>query len=268
MPEVTTYAPGYPTWAELATPDVGSSRRFYCELFGWGIYTLAGDLDDYSIFTLGDVQGPEVAGMQPLADDSMEPTWTCYFRTDDIPATLDVVRAMGGHELSEPTDLAHLGRMAHCADPEGADFALWTPHEFEGAGVVDEPSAMCWMELAARDIEGARRFYGKVFGWTAVDRDYYELQYTNWRVGEWSVAGMVPLEEWWPADFDPHWIPYFWVSDCDASAARAAELGATVHLPPTDIVPGRFAVMTDPCGARLAVLTPAPDSRITRRPHG
>ncbi|MES9542026.1 VOC family protein [Actinomadura sp. NPDC000600] len=263
---MTAYAPGFPTWAELATPDVRESERFYRELFGWYLYTLTGSLADYQIFTLGDVQGPEVAGMHQLADDTMAPEWTCYFRTDDIQATLDTVRAMGGRELSEPTDMANLGRMAHCADPEGADFALWTPYDFEGAGVRDEPSAMCWTELASRDIDGARRFYGEVFGWKAVDRSYYAPEYTNWKVGDWSVAGMVPLEEWWPADFDPHWIPYFWVSDCDATAARAAELGAVVHVPPIDIKPGRFAVMTDPCGARLAVLTPVAGSR--SEPYG
>lgn len=268
MPEITAHAPGYPTWAELVTPDVRASQRFYCDLFGWYAYTLAGDLNDYSIFTLGDVQGPEVAGMQPLADDSMRPTWTCYFRTDDIGAALDRVRAMGGKELSEPTDASNLGRMAHCSDPEGADFALWTPYSFQGAGVVNEPSAMCWMELAVRDVDGARRFYGEVFGWRAVDRSYLAPEYTNWRVGEWSVAGLVPLDEWWPAHLEPHWIPYFWVSDCDATAARAAETGAVVHIPPTDIQPGRFAVMTDPCGARLAVLTPAPGSRLSSRPPG
>ncbi|MEV3920124.1 VOC family protein [Actinomadura coerulea] len=268
MPEVTAHAPGYPSWAELVSPDVRASQRFYCTLFGWDAYTLAGDLNDYSIFTLGDVQGPEVAGMQPLADDSMRPTWTCYFRTDDIGAALDRVRAMGGKELSEPTDASNLGRMAHCSDPEGADFALWTPYSFQGAGVVNEPSAMCWMELAVRDVEGARRFYGEVFGWRAVDRSYLAPGYTNWKVGEWSVAGMVPLDESWPAHLEPHWTPYFWVSDCDATAARAAEMGALVHIPPTDIEPGRFAVMTDPCGARLAVLTPAPGSRLYSRPPG
>ncbi|WP_433477566.1 VOC family protein [Spirillospora sp. CA-142024] len=256
MPEVTAHAPGYPTWAELASPDVRASKRFYCEVFGWYAYTLTGSLGEYYVFTLRDVGGPAVAGMQPLADDSMQPTWTCYFRTDDMEATLETVRAMGGQELSEPTDAANLGRMAHCCDPEGADFALWLPYDFQGADVVDEPSAMCWVELAAHDIEGARRFYGAVFGWKAVDRSYYTPTYTNWKIGDWTVAGMVPLEELGSADFEAHWVPFFWVSDCDATAARAADLGARIHFPPTDIKPGRFAVMTDPAGARLGIVTP------------
>ncbi|TDD92147.1 VOC family protein [Actinomadura darangshiensis] len=265
MPEVTAHAPGFPSWAELSSPDVAASNAFYCELFGWYVYTMENVFGDYHVFTLGGVEGPAVAGMQPLVDDSAKPSWTCYFRSDDIPATLDTVRAMGGRELLEPTDVNNLGRMALCGDPEGADFALWEPYDFPGAEVVDEPSAMCWVELATHDIDGARRFYNAVFGWRSVDRSYYEPAYTNWKIGDWSVAGMLPLESWWPVGFPPHWIPYFWVLDCDATAARAAELGAVVHVPPTDIKPGRLSVLTDPAGARLAVLTPAVDDRAAVR---
>ena len=257
MPEVTGYTPGFPTWAELASPDPERSKRFYCDLFGWYSYTLTADIGEYEIFTLGDVGGPETGGMQTLADDSLPSSWTCYFRTDDIPASLDAVRAAGGLVLVEPTDVADLGRMALCADTEGADFALWYPYHLQGAGVANEPSAMCWVELDCRDVPAARAFYGAVFGWTAVDRDYYASVYTNWKVGDWSVAGMVAMDGRWPPTYPAHWLPYFWVADCDVSAARAAELGGRVHIPPTDIAPGRFAIVTDPSGARLALLTPA-----------
>lgn len=41
---------------------------------------------------------------------------------------------------------------------------------------------------------------------------------------------------------------YFGTED-DATVAKASELGATVMVPPTDIPPGRFAVLIDPDGA-------------------
>ncbi|WP_285917990.1 VOC family protein [Actinomadura opuntiae] len=261
MPEVTGHAPGRPSWAELASPDVKASGAFYCRLFGWYVYTLTvPELGDYDVFTLGDVQGPEVAGMQSLADDAQPPSWTCYFRTDDIDATLDTIKAAGGAELVPPTDVSDLGRMALCTDPEGADFALWTAGNLKGAGVVDEPNTMCWVELACHDTEEARRFYGKVFGWQTVEREYY-TPYTNFKVGDWSVGGMVSIDQLRRYDYEaePHWIPYFWVGDCDATAALTAELGGRVLLPPTDIGPGRYAVLADPAGARLAVITPARD---------
>ncbi|MFI0352634.1 VOC family protein [Actinomadura sp. 9N407] len=263
------HAPGWPSWVELASPDAEASKEFYCGLFGWYVYALTvPGFGDYDIFTFGDVHGPEVAGMQSLADDAQPPSWTCYFRTDDLQGCVDTVKAEGGQELLPSTDISGLGRLALCSDSEGADFGLWVPGSLQGAGVVDEPSAMCWVELACRDVQEARRFYGRVFGWRAADRDFYDSVYTVFKVGEWSVAGMVSMDELWPPDYPVHWIPYFWVDDCDASAARATELGAQVRIPPTDIEPGRFSMMTDPAGARLAVITPAVADRteVRRRP--
>jgi predicted enzyme related to lactoylglutathione lyase len=49
-------------------------------------------------------------------------------------------------------------------------------------------------------------------------------------------------------------MPYLQVADCDASTAKAKELGASVMVPPQDIPKtGRFAVLTDPQGAMFAV---------------
>ncbi len=256
MPEVNEYDPGYVSWAELASPDPEAAKDFYCRLFGWYAYTLTSDdFGEYEIFTFGGVNGPAVAGMHGLADDTQRQTWSVYFRTDDVSATLDAVRAAGGNELLEPTDIANLGRLALCADTQGAEFSLWYPYTFTSS-VVDEPNAMCWAELACMDIHEARRFYGEVFGWKAVDRHFYSKPYTHWKVGDWAVAGMVPLDELWPPDHPAHWTPYFWVDDCDAFTARATEFGARVRIPPTDIEPGRFCIMNDPAGARLAVITP------------
>jgi len=265
MPEVTSYEPGYPTWAELASPNPQRSKDFYCGLFGWYSYTLTIDIGEYEVFTLGGVQGPEVVGMQFLQDDTLGSSWTCYFRTADIAASVDAVRTAGGTVLVEPTDIADLGQMALCSDLEGADFAFWYPYHLQGAGVVDEPATMCWVELACRDIHAARGFYGAVFGWKAVDRDYYGSVYTSWKVGDWSVAGMVSIDEHWPPGYPAQWMPYYWVADCDASTAKAAELGGGVHVPPTDITPGRISIISDPAGARLALLTPADPDRAAIR---
>ncbi|TDD98191.1 VOC family protein [Actinomadura rubrisoli] len=256
MPEVSRYAVGAPCWLDLASPDVGASKEFYRGLFGWSSYTLTVDtFGDYEMFTLGGVQGPEVAAMQGLLDSTQQPSWTCYFSTGDAQECSRAVAAAGGQEQAEPRAVAHLGRMAQFADTRGADFGVWEPYEFPGAAVWDEPSALSWVELVAPDVGEARRFYGEVFGWTAVDRPYYRSGYTVWKVDDHPVAGMIPMDEFWPADHPTHWMPYFTVTDCDASAARAVELGARLRVPPSDVPSARFAVMNDPVGARLAIVT-------------
>jgi hypothetical protein len=57
-----------------------------------------------------------------------------------------------------------------------------------------------------------------------------------------------------PAQIPPYWLVYFAVDDCDASAAKASGLGGATLMPPMDVEPGRFAVLSDPAGAVFAVI--------------
>jgi uncharacterized protein len=267
MPQVTAHAPGWPNWVALNTTDIALSQDFYTNLFGWDVYTLTlSERGEVTIFTLGGIQGPEVAGMHSLADDTEPPSWTCYFRADEVDVMVEVVKAAGGQELSPPTDVANLGRSALCCDSQGAEFALVRPYNFPGAGVVDEPSAMCWVELACRDPGEARRFYHRVFGWRAVDRLAHECTYTDFKIGERSIAGMVPMDSSWPPGYPPQWIPFFAVADCDAVAARAVGLGARIPTGPDDLSAGRCAILHDPTGARLGIIAVRNGDRGTRRP--
>ena len=77
--------------------------------------------------------------------------------------------------------------------------------------------------------------------------DYYEF-----RVDGRGVGGLMPMiGDMWPDDLPNHWMVYFAVDDTDAIAARCVELGGQAPVPPTDIPPGRFAVLTDPQGGHL-----------------
>ncbi|RSN61807.1 MULTISPECIES: VOC family protein [Actinomadura] len=260
MPEVTRYEPGTPCWIDLASPDPGTSRRFYGDLFGWSSYTLSVEqANDYEIFTLGGADGPSVGGMQTLADPAQPPSWTSYFTVADVDAVARAVVAAGGRERLPPREFAHVGRTAMFTDFQGSDFAVWQPHgdELRGAEVAGEPSTMYWVELATRNVEKARRFYGEVFGWRASERRYYrDWVYTIWRAGVRPVAGLVHMDATWPAEWPGDWVPYFEVADVDAAAEHAGELGATVTVPPDDIEPGRFAVVMDPTGARVGLISP------------
>jgi hypothetical protein len=65
---------------------------------------------------------------------------------------------------------------------------------------------------------------------------------------------MPMVGDMWPADLPSHWMTNFAVDDADASAAKVTELGGNVSVPPTDIPPGRFAVVNDPHGAVFSIL--------------
>lgn len=156
-----------------------------------------------------------------------------------------------------PMDVFDSGRMAVFADPAAAVFGVWQPQTHPGAGVVNEPGALCWNELMTTDVAGAGRFYAAVFGWTPqVQGEPGPQAYTEWQLGGRSIGGMMAKPADVPAEVPPYWLVYFAVTDTDASAHRATELGASVVVPPTDIgaESGRFAVLTDPLGATFAVL--------------
>ncbi|MFV2179219.1 VOC family protein [Actinomadura sp. LOL_016] len=257
MPDASEPAVGRPGWADLVSPNVEAAKTFYCELFGWYVYTLTvPDYTDYYVFTLGDVHGPEVAGMQMLTDESEPASWTCDFCVENIDDTVHAATAEGGQELIPPTDYGGLGRMALCSDPLGADFGLVRAGNYPLFGAVGEPATVCWAELVSSDVEESRRFYERVFGWRAVDREYLGVVDTSWEIGGEPIAGLARTDG--ASTSEPAaWIPHFQVTDCDASTARAVELGGTVLAPPSDARLGRRTMLADPTGAPLAIVEPA-----------
>ena len=50
--------------------------------------------------------------------------WLYYFNVADLGAALDGVRAERGEILEGPSDIPGGGKVARCADPQGAMFAL------------------------------------------------------------------------------------------------------------------------------------------------
>jgi|SRR5690606_26112935 len=116
----------------------------------------------------------------------------------------------------------------------------------------------CWSELGTADARAAKDFYGRVFGWTFADEDMGELgTYTKIRLGEHEIGGLYELSGPMFEGVPPHWTYYVSTEDVDATASRAAELGAEIDMPPMDVHDaGRMAAITDPTGAKLALFQP------------
>ncbi|MEV0293560.1 VOC family protein [Nocardia sp. NPDC050710] len=255
MPQMRSYEPGVPCWVDLATPDLESAKAFYGDLFGWHANVSPDpQYGGYTMFTLEGTEGHEVAAAMPAMNQSQPPAWTTYVSVVDADATAEAVQTAGGRIYAEPMDIPKQGRMAVFADPTGAVLAAWQPYDFAGAGYVNDPNTYCWSELNSRDVDAAKDFYGAVFGWEGATSEFGTTTYTEWKVGGRSIAGMVQMDDQWPADLPAHWMVYFAVSDTDASAARTSQLGGTVSVPPTDIPIGRFAVLGDPQGAYFSVI--------------
>lgn len=111
-----------------------------------------------------------------------------------------------------------------------------------------------WRDLQTTDPEGAKRFYGELFGWSVKPMPMGDFTYDMLANGDKDFGGIMPLDP--GQGVPPHWISYVHVPSVDESAAAATRLGGTLYVPPTDIPDvGRFAVVADPQGAVFAPFT-------------
>ncbi|SCL17085.1 hypothetical protein GA0070624_1205 [Micromonospora rhizosphaerae] len=244
---MSTVEPGTPCWTDLATPDLEDAKRFYPQLFGWtGRVSPQPEAGGYTVFLK---DGRSVAGAGPPASPDQVPIWSTYVSTDDADLAATRVEEAGGQVVVSPFNVFDQGRMAVFADPAGAVFSVWQPMAMPGAELFNVPGAMSWNELVTPDPDRAKEFYGLVFGWQPEDQPMGPVTYTGWRCGARIVAGMMPPLEELPANLPAYWSVYFAVADADTAAARAAELGGTILVPPRDIPAGRIAALRDPQGA-------------------
>ena len=247
--DVNEYAPGTPSWIDLGSPDIAGSAEFYSALFGWTVEEPTEEGVDYRMCTLG---GRLVAGLGAQMNPG-PPYWTTYISVADADATAAAVESAGGQILMAPTDVMTAGRMAVFTDQAGAAFSIWQPRDHVGCGTVNEPGTLSWNELQTRDLDGSKAFYGEVFGWGEVTHDG-DMPYTEYQLGENSIAGMAPIHPDVPNEVPSAWMIYFAVEDCEATVARVTELGGAVLVAPMDIPQGRFSVVTDPQQAVFQII--------------
>jgi predicted enzyme related to lactoylglutathione lyase len=260
---------GTPVWVDLGTPDVATAVRFYEGLFGWQAEE-PGEAEDTGGYRMLRKDGKLVAGIGPLQIDEQPTAWTTYIASDDADETASRAESVGGTIVVAPFDVFDAGRMAVLADPTGAAFGVWQPKEHHGAELFNEPGSVIWNELATRDSEAAAAFYGELFGWTTRDREMGSgVPYKYFFNGVRGIAGMIQMNERWPASIPPHWMPYFAVESAAQAAVRAGELGGGAGVPPTTIPPGQFAVLFDPARAHFSILEPTEESRrVMQTPEG
>jgi predicted enzyme related to lactoylglutathione lyase len=122
------------------------------------------------------------------------------------------------------------------------------------------PGTFSWTDLTTTDQAGAKQFYAALFGWEAEDLPVGDggMTYSMQRVDGKNVAAISQQpQQQAEAGVPPMWNSYVSVESADAAAERAAELGATVHAPPFDVMDaGRMAVIQDPQGAFFEVWEP------------
>jgi predicted enzyme related to lactoylglutathione lyase len=283
VPERDGFIAGVPCAVDTSQPDPAAAVEFYSGLFGWQFEDLMPPEAELRYF-MGRRRGLDVAAVASIREGMPQiATWRTYVWVDSADEAVAKVRDAGGTVVAEPFDVEpNAGRLAAFADPEGAEFRVWQPNENRGAQLVNEPGSLNLNRLNTRDPEGAKTFYGSVFGWTTLklgggpelftlpgfgdflERDNPRLREQMAAAGapdgfEDVVASVAPIPDDQP-DTPPHWAVIFAVDDADATAARASELGGQVVVPPMDAPWVRVTVIADPQGATFVASKFVPEN--------
>jgi predicted enzyme related to lactoylglutathione lyase len=248
-PKERTYPAGVTSWVDLEVDDVAAAQTFYGGLFGWTFERMTPpDLPfGYDVVSL---EGREVGGLggpSSPTGGSAPARWNTYVATEDIAATVAAAEAAGAVILEPPAAAGAAGHSAALTDPVGARFSLWQPGYRQGAQVVNAPGAWNFSDLLTDDPDGAKAFYGSVFGWAfvemgpltliqvpgygdhlaaTVDPGIHERQASAPPGFADVIGGLAAIDA---ADgLGGHWQVTFTVADRDESATKAESLGGTV----------------------------------------
>ena len=250
------HLPGKFVWFEHLSAAPQAAERFYGALFGWKVSPMdMGGGPPYRMLMNGD---QAIGGVLPAPSAAgARGAWMSHLSVADVDASAAAAKAAGAKVVTPPTDFGGVGRGATLVDTTGATMSIWKSTQGDPADEDPPPvGAWYWNELWTGNEAKARDFYGRAFGFTFDGEDmgpggmYYMLMKDG--VARGGIArsqrkGALSL-----------WLPYVRVADCDATQARAGQLGAKVLVPATDIPGiGRFAIIEDPTGAATAFMQKA-----------
>lgn len=122
-----------------------------------------------------------------------------------------------------------------------------------------------WYELMTSDPDAAAKFYEPIVGWkisahsdpasAAGGMDYRMIERSDGGM----AGGVLKLnEDMTKGGARPCWMGYLYVPDVDATVAAVVADGGKALMPGMDIEVGRIAMIADPQGVPIYVMTPKP----------
>ncbi|PZS35520.1 MAG: VOC family protein [Pseudonocardiales bacterium] len=264
MSKRDTYPAGVPCWVETLQGDEQAATAFYTGLFGWEL-SGPGPMPDGGEYYVATVDGRDVAGIgsSPGSPAEASAEWMTFVAVEHLEPTVTRAVDAGGAVVVSPTEAPPVGSLAAVTDPGGATIGLWQAQTRQGAQLVNQPGAWAMSVLHCADAEAAAAFYGHTFGWVCESFGPPDAGMWLWRLPGYvggepqqpvprDVVGVMASAAEGP-DEPPRWSVDFWVSDTDAAATRATELGGSVPMAPHDAPGFRRAVVADPHGAEFSI---------------
>ncbi|HSY14830.1 MAG TPA: VOC family protein [Jatrophihabitantaceae bacterium] len=114
------------------------------------------------------------------------------------------------------------------------------------------PGTPCWVDLLSSDAEGAKAFYGSLFGWTFNDAGPDFGGYVTFLSDGHNVAGMMQKTADMP--MPDGWSTYLSTADAVATVAAATAAGGQVLMEPMAVADlGSMAMLADSSGGAFGL---------------
>ncbi|MCH0563528.1 MULTISPECIES: VOC family protein [unclassified Streptomyces] len=111
-----------------------------------------------------------------------------------------------------------------------------------------------WVDVGTRDIEGATRFYGALFGWQFRSGGPEAGGYGFFQLDGKTVAGGMQTT---PEQGPPSWTVYFQSPDAQATAKSAEQAHGRVLVQPMEVMDqGHMALLADQAGVPFGIWQP------------
>lgn len=253
-------------WYELMTTDADAATAFYGRVVGWRIAgkadPQAGPVDYRHIIRADGRSNGGVLSLTPeMCAAGARPCWVGYLHVADIDAAIAAIAADGGQVLMPRTTI-DVGSFAMVTDPQGVPFYVMAPiaaagHEGEPSDAYDRwtPQHVSWNELFTTDLDAAKRFYAKHFGFEFNSSmpmgpefgDYCFIDH-----GGETIGAMMRKPPFVPV---AGWNYYIRVADIDDARAAVEAGGGQVLNGPQEVPGGEWVINgLDPQGAAFSLV--------------
>jgi predicted enzyme related to lactoylglutathione lyase len=247
--EITAHKPGSFCTAVLRTRDLDRAAAFYGALVGWTGEYISGSFG-HRLLQMG---GKTVASVHQIAEG--DDIWVPHVSVESVERTAAHAVSLGA-TVVDTIAIEGLARLATLRDLEGALIGLWQPAPHHGAQLMEDIGSVWWVEVLSNDAAGAREFYEKLFGWTAVEISLEPFDsYTVFKRGDVQEGGLLQIGRDW--GLSPRWGPIFSVDECDVMLEHAKHLGGSPGFVHTVPRAGRIGSLEDPGGAVFVIRGPA-----------
>ncbi|MCJ7558282.1 MAG: hypothetical protein MUP90_15405 [Gammaproteobacteria bacterium] len=240
-------------WADLVTDDVSSVKTFYTLLFGLEWKELRPAPAAYGLLMLDGLPVAGVAYHEAPGVETPYGRWVHYMSVDNVARAERVVADRGGRTVLTRRSLERRGEFAVVMGPDQALVGLMHSSTGDPDDYRAEQGEWLWRELYTADPAASAKLYEAICQCEIFPRE--DRENTFLIASQDFLRGSInSLQD--TKETSAGWLGYVQVDDVAATIEKVTALGGKVVFAPSpDVIDGRLAIISDPVGAYLGLVS-------------